>query len=1008
MKITAKTKIIFICMAIMIAFASMALALTAIKADAEQPTISYRGEYVRESYSLNDNFSVPKAMIEKDKTYYDAIGVLTFPSGKTVIDASTTLDETGTYSLEYRAKEGKKVITANVQFQVVGTLYSVTGSRSTTEYGVHSLVPNKQGVKVSLAASEKFVYNKVINLNEVALTDNLLSFFVTPEVYGSQDTNRLFITLTDVYDKDNVVTLVLKKVQSNSGGTWAETTTYAGVYAVGQPETAVAPSNSGTVTYNGMNYTLYKTHPFGTAMQFSMIGEPYVDYGVEELSVRWDNKNNAIYLATNSGQEKMIADLDAPEFFDNPWSGFTTGEVSMAVYANQYVANKVNFVVTELIGSDITSLEYVDTTKPIITPNYGKYQENDLPNAIINKPYKIFPVSGFDAKDGELIVKTNVYYNYGGSNKVQVSIENGAFVPTLERPYTIVYTATDNAGNVATKAVQINVVTSDSPIAISLSGGQNTGLAGQSVTIPTAQVSSTLKDYEIKTTVKVGNTEYQVKDGAFVPMEAGKYVVTYTAESYVESTSVDYEVNVTAYDQPIFAIQPLLPKYFISNCVYSIETPTAYNFTNGKATENKVVVKAKADDGQVKEIDANAFKVPETSKITVIYATENKGKTAEISYTVPVVNVGYGGSLNFTKYFSTVDALATQEQDGVLVSTSSNNNKVEFINSFNLSKISFRIKLDVASMNVGKVNFYVDNLSSANEPIKITLRKTDKATEVMVNDGTAYPIEEQWLSGKVFRFDVDLKERTIICNQRTVALTTDLAGNEYLVADAYTVYLSMQIKDVSGNGAIKITNVNGQPMNASDGDYIDPVIVGEAVRGTFSIGEKITIDPIMASDVLDPSITCSVSVKAPDGTFATATDGTALKKAKSAGKTYQFELMQTGVYMITYEAVDTNGNPASYAFAINVVDKNPPEIVVDTTAVSAKVGDTITVRKCVVTDDMSAEEKVTVLITVTTPDLTIYSVEETFEITKAGKYTVTYYAYDEANNFTIVSYDVNA
>ena len=102
------------------------------------------------------------------------------------------------------------------------------------------------------------------------------------------------------------------------------------------------------------------------------------------------------------------------------------------------------------------------------------------------------------------------------------------------------------------------------------------------------------------------------------------------------------------------------------------------------------------------------------------------------------------------------------------------------------------------------------------------------------------------------------------------------------------------------------------------------------------------------------------------------------------------------------------GNPASYSFAINVVDKNPPEIVVDTTAVSAKLGDTITVRKCTVTDDMSAEDKVTVLITVTTPDLTIYSVEETFEITKAGKYTVTYYAYDEANNFTIVSYDVNA
>ena len=146
-------------------------------------------------------------------------------------------------------------------------------------------------------------------------------------------------------------------------------------------------------------------------------------------------------------------------------------------------------------------------------------------------------------------------------------------------------------------------------------------------------------------------------------------------------------------------------------------------------------------------------------------------------------------------------------------------------------------------------------------------------------------------------------------------------------------------------------------------------------------------------------------INTPSGGFVKTVDGITLKEGSSAQRVYEFKLTESGSYMVYYVAEDGVGNQSEFSYAINVVDMTPPKLSVNTDVVYAKVGDSVTIRGYSASDETSSA---TVLITLTNTYASVKEIKSGSKITldRAGEYTVTYYAYDKENNFTVVSYKI--
>ncbi len=984
--------------------------LNTAKADV---SIYYDDVYVRDSYMVNDEFEIPHAMIKEGNNYYDATGILTFPSGKVVV-GKTVLNEAGNYTLEYRSLVDDNLLACDTNFTVYETLYSVTGFRSSAKYGTSELVPNKNGIVVSLASGDKLVFNKTINLNKVDKFNKLLSFFVVPTERDNLDVAKVHITFTDVYDPNNYVTVTAKRYESNSQTVHEETQIYVVVGAKSQTSVGLKKATSGTY-YDGNYYqvnTSESNSKFGTPFKMALKGEPYSPYGIDEFSVSWDYENKIVYGCdtTNVGH-KIIADLDAPEFFENLWSGFTTGEVIMSVHASNYTSSKFNFVVTELFDESVNDNVYVDGDKPVIDVDFGEFEKENLPNAILGEPYNIFPATAIDAKDGEVPVITNVYYNYGSTGRISVEIIDGKFIPEKNRKYTIVYTATDNLGNVAKEVLDVDVLDAEYPLSFDFEQGYDvTGFAGQKVKIATPIVNSLLSQYKTEVSVSLDGIEFEVVDEYFVPMAEGTYIVSYKIESYVESAQKSYSVAVSANDQPIFLRDPILPRYFIKGANYKIDVPEAVHFSNGNATATKVNVYYKNDNENVeKTVDTKKFNIGATEKVTLIYKVENKGKTQENTYQVPVVQTGYvEGYRLFDTYFATNNATASLEEIGVGFTTNTNDNKIQFINRLEISEISLDVTLDENAVGFGKLDFFFTNVKNNDSTIKVTLKNVNGKTEFSVNDGRAYAVDYSWgeANNSSASVMVDFKNATASFGTRTVTFETDCYGNKYSSNGKYGIDIDMVMCDVSSECGFEINGIGTQTFqNQGFKDVIAPIIITETKKGSFEKGSVITLTPASASDVLDPYVTYSMYVKTPNDKYAVSTDNVTLKPGTSADRSYDIKLTLGGSYMVYYVAVDGSGVEAEFSYAINVVDMTPPKLSVNTNTVYAEVGDSVNIKGYSASDETSST---TVLITLTDTLAAVKEISAGSKITldKAGTYTVTYYAYDKENNYTMLSYDI--
>jgi hypothetical protein len=245
----------------------------------------------------------------------------------------------------------------------------------------------------------------------------------------------------------------------------------------------------------------------------------------------------------------------------------------------------------------------------------------------------------------------------------------------------------------------------------------------------------------------------------------------------------------------------------------------------------------------------------------------------------------------------------------------------------------------------------------------------------------------------------------------------EMSSKSVACPNAFTsdkVLLTVRVRTIDGAAKIGITEVGGQILSNDPVDYFKPKMLIEDDGGVKTLGDKITIKMPTIIDVLSPyaQANLTLTVRKPSKGYATSDDGITLQAGCPVDREYTVSLTEDGAYKVTFQYVDAGGNSITDGFTADVLDMEGPTIVLndgynESTVVTATLNTKVTLQGYTVSDNKSAADKLTVRCLVYSPSLEqLFVVNNQFEATRKGMYTVYYYAYDEAGNYSVASYRV--
>jgi hypothetical protein len=181
-------------------------------------------------------------------------------------------------------------------------------------------------------------------------------------------------------------------------------------------------------------------------------------------------------------------------------------------------------------------------------------------------------------------------------------------------------------------------------------------------------------------------------------------------------------------------------------------------------------------------------------------------------------------------------------------------------------------------------------------------------------------------------------------------------------------------------------------------DNIAPTItVNDNVTTYHDVYDVVKIPTAIAFDAISPDIDVTFSLFDPKGL--------AIYENIPAEKDYYFTLTTFGTYVLKYTTQDENNNKINRSINIVSIDNIAPGIEVNGQFKSKyKVGDTINIPNYAVMDNYY--EGVSSYVFVTTPTygmkvVTVNGDASSYKFQVAGRYTITYYAMDNAANYTV-------
>lgn len=948
---------------------------------------SWQESLVETSYAYGTTFTLPQRAITVDGTDYVADVSLKMPDGTVTTKSSVELTDGGVYTLSYIAIVNGKTYFQEETF-TVDEAYVTCGAGSSAAYGrVNNRAKDEasRALIVRLAQGDTLRFSKPIDLNDVTKNDVLIELMAKPDVLNSCDFTHLTVTFTDVENSDIYFSVIFDAYGGAVNGNRA----YTLACGNGQIGKGYYYGSNGTASLN--------TNQSGTSTAHSFAGtfDANNEYTKAALTISYDAAEKAVY--TNYGRN-MIVDLDSPECYpEGVWAGFSSGKVVMSIQADGYNMATANFNVYNAYDMDFQrNTVYVDKEAPVITINTD-YEE--MPQSVVGAIYSLPEAVAFDTIDGYVPVTKQVYFNYNSSTASQtVTLDGNTFVTDRVGYYAIVYTACDYHGNSVQEVLWINSRESlDKPVVRILDGAPKTGVVGERIAVANIECSGGSGALTSTVFVTSGEERLSVENETFLPQKSGTYTVCYEVTDFIgQTTRASYDVAVSVSSNPVFADEAALPKIFVSGSEYVVPEYVAYDYTSGKAV-------AKTASCQ---INGKTYQAGETFTPTVenngdkVKLTFNAGNTKK-EYEIPCI-IAWGTTqagrpkLYYENYLHSTDdtAVVVNTGSGLRINASGATASVTFVNKLYQSMFALQIK----------------GVSGADrfETLTVLLHDSVNPYETVAVRFTQDGALTKYTAGETKYVDFDLTgEKTLelvyadgsfSANNTANEIKETIYGKPFTGFSSGYVWAEIRLEGVDGNAAILVEKVGNQIFGSLSTDSISPAIYLTAdIGGVVSIGTEVVLPIAYAGDVLDPNITFTVSVTAPDGSVI-------LDKVDPT-QSHKVRLTEYGTYYVRYDAADTfnrSPNTFGYTYAYVIEDEEAPVLTLNTPWITeATVGETYILPQYTVTDNKSEESDVTVLRYFVGPNGRMKEIPKNSNsicFTQAGEYEIYIMATDAAGN----------
>ena len=537
---------------------------------------------IEEKYDFGAAFVVPAGSVTVGGVTAQAEASLIFPDGTATAAEEVSLTQTGLYTLRYAARADGKPYGTEFTFSVDADFFTC-GENSSVRYGVYTdfgcgaYAERNSGVLVRLAQEDSIRFNTPVDVSDATADDVLASVFVTPDVQGTADFDRLVFTLTDSLDPNVTLTIAADRVIDS---TWGDGSVYLKAAGNGQPLTGWE-SAAGILHVNDewgapVNSTFI-------ARRSDMSEMPPAAYPV---TIRYSAAEKQVFAGYNDagGSAVMIADLDSPEHFISLWNGFPSGKVYVSVSASGYNSNTANFCIAEVgdmvLSEEALSSSVSDTEPPEIVVDAGY---DKPPEAGIGKEYPVFAATATDGISGACEVVVSVWYDYTSDAPVIIDVTDGRFRTDKYGNYAVVYRARDRAGNEAEKVVYVHYGGEIAPISVLLPDDRQTEcIVGEYLPVLPAEISGGSGDVRVTVSVCKGEEVFSADEGGVQIPEEGEWTVIYTATDFIGNVeTASYTVTATASDYAVFYPAPVIPKVYIAGGEYVIPEYYATDYSSG-------------------------------------------------------------------------------------------------------------------------------------------------------------------------------------------------------------------------------------------------------------------------------------------------------------------------------------------------------------------------------------------------------------------------------------------
>ena len=989
---------------------------------------NFNGAIINEYYNLGQQVDIPDATLVVDGNTYTVEPKVIYPDGQVLKKNTHKLNQLGKHTVLYQAEVDGKVYAESKDFQVYDYLFSNSVSGQPFKYGtdVQEGVADISGLRFDICQGESLIYNKVIDLNDYEVDDTLIRLEAVPEVSTVRDCTTLYIYLTDAYNPDNIIKIRILRAPDAADPNGVSN------------EIGYISAVHGSHPYQ---YLTKEKYYYGKTFRNSLYGRTDKTAPFE---LRFDYANKRVYSYWDNGvkgkeQLQLVTDMVA-DYSNDAWQGFTTGECYLSIFAEGYVSSDVSRpfhgMILEIDGKDLTTEESgTFSTHKVVSTNkinvlFNEYESaTGVPNAVVGYSYKLFDKEYLSLYGGEKFY-TNVYYAYTSNSRYEVPTSNGYFTPDKVGVYTIVYTVVDVFGNVAKTEVDVTAVADDGyGIYVKVPSYENyvEGNVGERVSLVGAsdvEVSGNNGSAHIDViAVHADGDSIVVENDYFVPLKAGKWVITYTAKDYSGRVGkFEYELNVKVSDGVVFTEIKDMPKYLIVNAENNVPELQYIDYNVSPEEKQVKTVYAEKDGVKVADIVSAYFKPTEAGVYDIVYqATSSQNQVSTKRVSVLALDVGYGKKISQwdrTKYFYSEngDIVSTvYNGDGVYL-TVKENGKFDFIRPINAVSFSITLSISATEKTASKVNLYLTDVNNEDQQLKISLVNNMGALMLLINDR-----HELNISGQTFadmKVTVSLNNGVISCGSATFIVRDYLNGTNYNGFESLLADFSMETEvdaGVTGLTTVLIDVISGQafakPIRKFDG--VAPTIAySESLLNKLEVGGIVKIPYAKVTDIMSAKTVATLTVIGPDDKVVTDTNGNLLDHV-SIEKDYYINLSIAGMYSLVYDYSDDNGNSNSASLVIDAVSRNKPTINISGQTTTVKVGQTFTIANATCEGEFTSCD---LYIFVLGPTGNLKPVEMsnqeadymTFKATEKGVYKVLYMAIDQWGNQALAEYFVTA